>query len=113
MTTRRGRGLSSTTALKLLDLLCCDALNVSEVFSDDLARFFDIVIRLQPEPETFLGAEGFGQTQRGICSNRALAEHYFVDATRRDADCARQGILAEIHRHEKFLKQNLSGMNVL
>ncbi len=76
-----------------------------------LLGYFQVVMRLQVEPELRGGAESARQTQGGIGSDAALALNNGVDAIRRYAQGARQGVLADFQRLEEFFQQNLTGMD--
>ncbi len=76
-----------------------------------LLGYFQVVVRLQVEPELRGGAESTGQTQGGIGCDAALALNDGVDAIWRDAQGARQSVLADPQRFEEFFHQNLTGMD--
>lgn len=71
----------------------------------------EIVARLQIHPEPFRGAEIAREAKRGVGRDCPLAVHDLVDTPWRNADVLRQPILAHCHRRQKFLEQNLSGVN--
>ena len=70
-----------------------------------------VVVGLKVEPELRGGAKGARQAQSGIGGDAALALDDGVDAIRRDAQGARQGILADAQRLEELFQQDLAGVN--
>src|SRR5438874_2654071 len=77
-----------------------------------LSRFFQVEIRLQLHPESLGIAEALRQAYCRICADAALALDDFVDPSRRNADVSRKRVLAQAHRLEEFLEQDLAGMDV-
>jgi hypothetical protein len=55
--------------------------------------FHEVEVGLDTEPEPLAQPEKSGQPQIGIGRNCQLAEHDFIDASRRHADRSRQPIL--------------------
>lgn len=69
-----------------------------------------VVLRLQIDPALRVGVEERGQAQGGVCRDGSLAMHDFIDPARRHADGLGQCVLADAHRHQKLLIQNLARM---
>lgn len=55
---------------------------------------------------------GLDKPKRGISRDRALSQDNFIGAARWHSDGAGQGILADAERLEKFLEQDLAGVNI-
>ena len=53
--------------------------------------------------------EEFAKLKRHLGRDAAAAENDFVDASRADAECSREGILRNAHGHEVVFEQNFTG----
>ena len=87
-------------------------LNPLDVIAQRAPRLFQIIVRLQAKPETLAGAQRRSEAQRGIRADAALAEHDLVDAARRHGCGARERVLADAERTEKFFQQDFAGVDV-
>jgi hypothetical protein len=76
-----------------------------------IARFFEVIIHLEAQPETGRISEVTGQSQRGIGRDSASAVNDFVDPARGDSKFGPEAILAEGHRIKEFFLQNMARMN--
>lgn len=89
-----------------------NALDALEVAADCVACFFQIVIRLQPQPKPLTGTENTRQPHGSIRADAALAKNDLVDAARWHAGCACERVLADAHRNQEFFEEHLAGVNV-
>jgi hypothetical protein len=74
-------------------------------------RDFEIVPRLEIHPELGLHPQKAAQAQRCIRGNPPLPMDNLINATRRYPDRLRQMVLADLHRLQKILKQDLPRMD--
>ena len=70
-----------------------------------------VVVGLEVHPEAGRGAEEAAQAQRRVGGDGALAQHDLVDPPRRHVQRAGQPGLAQGHRFEKVLAQDLTGVD--
>lgn len=82
------------------------------MFPDSAMRFFQIVVGLQSEPESFAGAQRGGEANGGVGGHAAFAEDDLIDAAWRNVGGAGEGVLADAKWDQEFFEQNFAGMNV-
>ena len=80
-----------------------------ELGTDALLGQLRVVMGLQVHPALRIGPEERRQAHRRVGRDRALSLDDLVDAPRRHTDGLGQRILAQPHRREPFLGQDLSG----
>jgi hypothetical protein len=76
-----------------------------------LPRGFEIIPRLEVHPELRLHPKEAAQAQRGIRRDPPLPMDNLINATRRHPDRLGQMVLADLHRLQKILQQNLPRMD--
>ena len=64
---------------------------------------------LDVEPELRALFEKFAEVEGHFWSDAAAVEDNFVDASRADAECSREGVLGNAHGHEIVFEQNFTG----
>lgn len=80
-------------------------MDLRQIAADLLPYLFQIIVRLRTDPQLFRHAEGARQAQGRVGRDGALAEHDLVDSAQRDADGARQRVLADVQRVEKLFSE--------
>ncbi len=70
-----------------------------------------VVMRLKVDPELRRHSKETTEPESRICRDGTLAMHNFIDAPRRHANVCSQSVLADIHRLQKFVRQNLTWMD--
>ena len=82
-----------------------------EAVAESVHLSVELVIHLQSEPELRRHLEVTGKAESRVRRESALTQHDLVDAPRRHTDVTREPILAEAHRAEELLEQNLPRMD--
>lgn len=80
-------------------------------WANPLSFAFQVVRRLQVQPEALGCSEKPGQSQCGICGNGSLTQNDLVDPSSWYVDPGGQPVLREVHWLQKFLGKNLAWMN--
>jgi hypothetical protein len=78
---------------------------------EGLTRGFEIVPRLEVHPELCLHPKEAAQAQRCIRRDPPLPMDNLINATWRHPDCLGQRVLANLHRLQEILQQDLPRMN--
>lgn len=78
--------------------------------AQSILLFFQVVMRLQVQPEPFRSSKEAGQAQCRIDADRTLPANDFVDPTGRNARVFREPILAYAERGKEFFLQYFAGM---
>jgi hypothetical protein len=84
---------------------------VVQSIREGLTRGFEIVPRLEVHPELRFHPKEAAQTQCGIRRDPPLAMDNLINATRWHPDRLGQMVLADLHRLQEILKQDLPRMN--
>ena len=82
------------------------AISISDLLFLELA---EIAGGLDVESELGALFEKFAEFEGHFGSDAAATENDFVDASRADAECSREGILGNAHGHEIVFEQNFTG----
>src|SRR5690242_1785801 len=106
----RHLGARSRPSYRLL--LCRNPLDPCNLLAERTVGFFEVVVRLQAKPEALAGVERGGKAYGSVGADATLAQHDFIDATRRHARGAGEGVLADTEWCEKFFKQHFAGVDV-
>ena len=72
---------------------------------------FEIVMRLEVQPESRRRSKVSSQSQSRVGRDRTLPMHNFIYTTRINTDVLRQPILGNLQRLEKLLKEDFARMN--
>src|SRR5579872_4215647 len=72
---------------------------------------FQVITRLQIQPEAFRRSKKASQAEGCIGSNSALAPNDFIDPPRRNAYVLGKPVLADSQRSQKLFEQHLAGRN--
>ena len=70
-----------------------------------------LIVHLESQPELRGHIEVASESKRGVCGHPTLAEDDLVYAPRRNTKIAGQPILAQLHRPEKLLQEDLAGVD--
>src|SRR5664280_331965 len=84
---------------------------LGETVAEAILLHFEVVARLEVEPEPLRRPEVAGETQGGVGRDRALPVHYLVDPSRRDARVLGHAVLRDLERFDELLEQDLAGMD--
>jgi hypothetical protein len=72
-----------------------------------------IIIHLQPQEEALAHAVIAHEAQVCVRGHGPLAEHDFIDAARRYADSAGEGVLRQVRRLQEFFQQDFAWMRIV
>src|SRR5664280_70520 len=84
---------------------------LGETVAEAILLDFEVVARLEVQPEPLRRPEVARETQGGVGRDRALPVHYLVDPSRWDAGVLGDTVLRDLERFDELLEQDLARMH--